>query len=77
MEHLKIYENFKDREKLLSIDNACKYYKIKNYKINKDYSIDVDDDVKFSGPETTSFQQKKSIGLKKLPIKFNRVRIEK
>jgi hypothetical protein len=44
------------------IRKICKEYKIKNYTINNDLSIDVDDSVGFF-----------SEGLVKMPLKFNRV----
>ena len=35
MKHLKLFENFQD------IDSICKKYRIKNYTINPDGSVDV------------------------------------
>ena len=46
----------------MSIEKICKKYKIKNYTINPDGSIDVDGNVGFNGMELT-----------KLPLKFNKV----
>ena len=56
MKYLKKYES------LESIESICKRYNIKNYTINSDGSIDVDDDVYLSNKSLT-----------KLPLKFNRV----
>ena len=44
------------------IHDICKEYKIKNYSINPDGSIDVDETVYLSGK-----------GLKRVPVKFNKV----
>ena len=46
----------------MTIDDICKKYKITNYIINPDKTIDVDGDV------TLSFSY-----LSKLPLKFNKV----
>ena len=56
MRYLKLFESFED------IDEICRKYKIKNYTINPDGSIDVDDDVILYNKV-----------LKKLPLKFNKV----
>jgi hypothetical protein len=56
MKHLKLFESFKD------IKSICKKYRIKNYTINPDGSVDVDGDVSLSSMELT-----------KLPLKFGRV----
>ena len=56
MKHLKLFESFKD------IDSICKKYRIRNYTINSDGSVDVDGDVSLSSMELT-----------KLPLKFGRV----
>ena len=56
MKHLKLFENFQD------IDSICKKFGIKNYTVNPDGSVDVDDDVDLSNK-----------GLTKLPLKFGRV----
>jgi hypothetical protein len=49
-------------EEYSSIDKICKKYRIKNYSINTDGTVDVDGDVNLSDKR-----------LKKLPLKFNRV----
>jgi hypothetical protein len=59
MKYLKLFENHKNEE---DIHRICKEYNIKNYTINDDLSIDVDDDVNLF-----------SKGLTKLPLKFNKV----
>ena len=56
MKYLKLFEGFKD------IEFICKEYGIKNYTINSDGSIDVDDDVDLSNDK-----------LDILPLKFNKV----
>ena len=56
MKYLRLFESFED------IDEICKKYWIKNYTINTDGSIDVDDDVILYNKV-----------LKKLPLKFNKV----
>ena len=56
MKHIKLFESFED------IDSICKKYRIKNYTINSDGSVDVDGKVDFYGE-----------GLTKLPLKFGRV----
>jgi len=56
MKYLKLFENFEDIHKI------CKKYKIKNYTINGDGSIDVDGNVSLS-----------QMGLTKLSLKFNHV----
>lgn len=53
MRYLKLYESFED------IHEICKKFKIENYTINDDGSIDVDGDVKLLGLELTE-----------LPLKF-------
>jgi hypothetical protein len=58
MKYLKLFENFDQSE----IDKICKKYKIKNYTINPDGSIDVDGDVDLY-----------YLKLTKLPLKFNKV----
>jgi hypothetical protein len=58
MKYLKLFENFDKSE----IDKICKKYKIKNYTINPDGSIDVDGNVNLGNKFLT-----------KLPIKFNKV----
>ena len=55
MKYLKLYESFEN------IDDICKKYRITNYSINADGSIDVDGDVNIS------------IELTKLPLKFRNV----
>ena len=59
MKYLKIFENFNSDEKIHEI---CKKHNIENYTINKDHSIDVDDDV--------NLYRK---GLTKIPLKFRKV----
>ena len=56
MRYLKLFESFED------IDEICKKYRIENYTINSDGSIDVDEDVNLH-----------NLGLEKLPLKFNKV----
>ena len=58
MKYLKLFENFDQSE----IDYLCKEYRIENYTINPDGSIDVDGDVDLLDEKLT-----------KLPLKFNRV----
>ena len=58
MKHIKLFENFDTN----SIDEICKKYKIRNYTINDDGSIDVDGDVHLSNRQ-----------ISKLPLKFGRV----
>jgi len=59
MKYLKL---FKSLNKSLNIDELCKKYNIKNYTINTDGSIDVDGYVNLF-----------KAGLKKLPLKFNKI----
>jgi hypothetical protein len=56
MKYLRLFESFEN------IDEICKKYNIKNYNINTDGSIDVDEDVWLYDK-----------GLTKLPLKFNKV----
>ena len=56
MKYLRLFESFED------IKEICKNYNIRNYTINPDGSIDVDDIVYLS-----------NILLTKLPLKFNKV----
>ena len=56
MRYLKLFESFE------YIDEICRKYNIKNYTINPDGTIDVNEDVNFA-----------NIGLKNLPLKFNNV----
>ena len=56
MKYLKLFESFEN------IDKICRIYNIKNYTINTDGSIDVDEDVNLH-----------NLGLEKLPLKFNKV----
>ena len=58
MKHIKLFENFDTN----TIDLICNQYKIENYTINSDGSIDVDGDVNILGH-----------GLYKLPLKFGKV----
>jgi len=57
MKFIKLYKSYKD------IDTVCKKYGIKNYTINLDSIVDVDDDY-------VNFY---SSGLTKLPLKFGNV----
>ena len=59
---MKLYNYTKFNESVDDIHALCKRYGIKNYTINLDGSIDVDDNVYLNG-----------IKLTKIPIKFNRV----
>ena len=56
MIYLKLFEGFSD------IKDICKKYRIKNYTINSDGSIDVDGDVNIA-----------YMKLDKLPLRFNRI----
>ena len=56
MKYLRLFESFKD------IDKICKQYYIKDYTINSDGSIDVNDSVDLD-----------DLGLTKLPLKFNKI----
>ena len=56
MKHIKLFENFN----IHAIDDWCNLYKITNYTINADGSIDVDGDVRINHKAITH-----------LPIKFN------
>lgn len=58
MKYIKLFENFDTK----SIDDICKKYRITNYTINDDGSIDVDGDVNLG-----------TWDLKKLPLIFNKV----
>ena len=59
---MKLYNYTKFNESVEDIHAICRKYRIKNYTINSDGSIDVDGDV-------TLYNK----GLSKLPVKFNRV----
>ena len=56
MKYLRLFESFEN------IDEICKKYRIENYTINSDGSIDVNGIVNLH-----------NLGLEKLPIKFNKV----
>jgi hypothetical protein len=56
MKYIKLYEQFED------IHTICRRYEIKNYTINSDLSVSVDDGVYLNGK-----------GLTKLPVKFKEV----
>ena len=56
MKHIRIFEEYMD------IDQICKQYRIKNYTINPDGTVDVDGDVYLQNRE-----------LKTLPLRFGRV----
>jgi hypothetical protein len=58
MRYLKLFESFKEEE----IHKICKKYGIKNYTINDDGSIDVDDNVDLQ-----------DVRLTKIPLKFRNV----
>ena len=54
----------------MSIEEICEKYKIENYIINDDGSIDVNDNVYIQNSEFTEI----SLKLTELPLKFNKVR---
>jgi hypothetical protein len=56
MKHIKLFENFQD------IESTCKKYRIKNWTINPDGTVDVDGNVNL-----------RSMELKKIPLKFGSV----
>ena len=56
MKYLRLFESFED------IDEICKKYKISDYTINTDESIDVNENVCISNKYLT-----------KLPLKFNKI----
>ena len=56
MKFIKLYESFED------IDSICEKYNIKNYTINKDGTVDVNNDIYLN-----------SCKLTKLPLKFGNV----
>jgi hypothetical protein len=58
MKKLQIYDELISRY----IDSICEKFKIDNYTVNEDGTVDVDGDVELSDK-----------GLKKLPLKFGRV----
>ena len=62
MKHLKSYKIFENKQTDEEIHELCKKYKIRNYTINEDKSIDVDGHVYL-----------KDLGLTKLPLKFRNV----
>jgi hypothetical protein len=63
MKHIKLFESFEGFPSTKEeIDRICRKYRIKNYTINDNMSIDVDGRVNLS-----------SKGLAKLPLKFNKV----
>jgi hypothetical protein len=64
MKYINLFEsfnNFQNTEE--DINRICRKYSIKNYTINQDMSIDVDDDVVLYDR-----------GLVKLPLRFNKIR---
>lgn len=65
MKYIKLFENFNEK----SIADICKRYRIDDYTINQDGSIDVDGNVDLSkvGQHYNQHQ------LKKLPLKFRKV----
>jgi len=67
MKHIKLFETFSEfpnTEK--DINRICKKYRIKNYTINEDMSIDVDGDVNL-------VDQRLDKRFTNLPLKFNKV----
>ena len=67
MRYLKLFESFED------IDDICRRYYIKNYTINTDGSIDVDEYVNFDGYIDVNKVNLYNLRLKKLPLKFNKI----
>ena len=73
---MKYIKSFIDRQKERistfqrdrDIDKICKKYKIKNYKINTDGSIDVDGDVRLDSFISLNFE---NALMRNIPIKFN------
>ena len=63
MKHLKSYNIFENIQTDEEIHELCEKYRIKNYTINEDKSIDVDGKVDLSNK-----------GLSKLPLKFRHVK---
>ena len=59
---MKSFKQFINESKEIDIDSICKQYKIKNYTINPDGSIDVDGDVNLTYQKLTE-----------LPLKFRNV----
>ena len=62
MKHLKSYKIFENKQTDEEIHELCRRYKIKNYTINEDKSIDVDGDVDLINKDLT-----------KLPLNFRNV----
>ena len=60
MKHLKLFESFED------IDSICKEYRIENYTINPDGTVDVDGDINI-------YFARRGEMLTKIPLKFGRV----
>lgn len=58
MKHIKLFENYN----IADIDAICKKYRIENYTINDDGSIDVDGHVDLKNKE-----------IEELPLKFNKI----
>ena len=56
MKHIKLFENFQD------IESICKKFRIENWTINSDGTVDVDGDVKLGQNR-----------LEKIPLKFGKV----
>ena len=67
MKHLRLFESFED------IDSICKKYRIENYTINPDGSVDVDGNVNLSFSHLFDFPVVGGLQLTKLPLKFGRV----
>jgi len=61
MKNIKLFENFNNKS-FDDIDSICKEFGIRNYSINPDGTVDVDNNVYIQ-----------NIGLKKIPIKFGKV----
>ncbi len=64
MKHLKLFESFKD------IKSICKKYRIRNYTINPDGSVDVDGDVSLYNYRS---YDRFSVRFTKLPLKFGKI----
>ena len=62
MKHLKSYKIFENIQTDEEIHELCRKYRIRNYTINEDKSIDVDDDVYLASKNLT-----------KIPLKFRNV----
>lgn len=67
MKHLKLFEGFDD------INAICKKYRINNYRINPDGTVDVDGDVVLSRLLPSTDPSGTLFNFTKLPIKFSKV----